>query len=332
MPAALLTPIVDDATRRQFLAVLAGAGLLTAGCGTPAAAPVAAAIRRVVDDAGREVDVPADPRHVVVLDPNRTITNLVELGLTPVGATTNSQTVGGAFSPLLGAAATQIQDVGPLGQVSVEAVAALTPDLILFASDYQDDLDAERLQQIAPTVGYSLRPSVQDHLRFVAGVLGREAAADGLIADFDAVLAARSAELGLAGRAVAGVGMENSEAVATFDVTGPDSVFGELLTGLGVRLVPESVDGAPVTGLVEDLSAENLGTLLGDAEVLIVSRRIGGDDLERSFQATVTSPVWARLPAVAAGRVAYVDNQQVYGSFGLRGFEALLDDVAVQLA
>lgn len=108
-------------------------------------------------------------------------------------------------------------------------------------------------------------------------------------------------------------------------------MFGELLSGLGVRLVPETVDGAPVTGLVEDLSAENLGTLLGEAEVLVVSRRIGGDDLERAFQATVTSPVWTRLPAVAAGRVAYVDNQLVFGSFGLRGFEALLDDIAAQL-
>ncbi len=82
--------------------------------------------------------------------------------------------------------------------------------------------------------------------------------------------------------------------------------------------MPGSVDGVPVTGLVEDLSGENLGTLLGDAEVLIVSRRIGGDDLERSFGATIASPVWTRLPAVAAGRVDY-------------GFEALLGDIAAQL-
>lgn len=69
MPTALLSP-VDDATRRQFLAVLVGAGLV-AGCSTPSATPAAAATRRVTDDAGREVDVPADPRRVIVLDPNR---------------------------------------------------------------------------------------------------------------------------------------------------------------------------------------------------------------------------------------------------------------------
>ncbi|QJY49329.1 ABC transporter substrate-binding protein [Pseudonocardia broussonetiae] len=285
--------------------MLAGAGLLTVGCAAPPA-PAPAAVRRVRDDLGRDVDVPADPQRVVVLDPNH-------------------------LPPLLGEAASRIEAVGPLGQVSVESIVGLEPDLILFAADYQDDLDPEVLQRIVPTVAYSLRPSVQDHLRFVASVLGREGAAEDLISGFDAVLAARRAELGLADRPVAGVGMENSEAVATVDVTGPDSVFGELLTGLGVRLVPATVDGAPVEGLLEDLSAENLGTLLGEAETLIVSRRFGGDELERGFAATVDSPVWTRLPAVAAGRVAYVDNQLVYGSFGLRGFEVLLDDIAAQL-
>lgn len=325
-------------TRRGLMAGAAGALLALEDLAgrRPATARQATsagqATRLVVDPSGREVAVPAAPRRVVALDPNRTIVNLVEIGIVPVGATTNPSNPDEGFAPVIADVGDRIRGVGVIGGASLEAIAALDPDLIFFATAYQD-IPLDRLDAIAPTISYEgPLPSVADHLAFVGEAIGREATAERVAAEFAATVAARRAELGLAGRRVGACGFLNYESAATFFVVGPESVFGALLVDLGAELVPAAIDGEPVTDFVYDLSLEVGPTLLAEAEVVVATRYFGAAANEENFAGIVSSPLWERVPAVARGDVAIIDIQPVYGSWGVRGLELGLAVLAAQLA
>ena len=83
MPVLLEEPIVDDATRREFLVGGAALAALLAGCGAPAAPPPAATPRTVAHRYG-ETTVPASPRRVVCVGFSDH-DHLLALGSAPVG-------------------------------------------------------------------------------------------------------------------------------------------------------------------------------------------------------------------------------------------------------
>jgi len=322
--------------RRVAGGIGATLGLTTLGAGwrrasAQASTPAAGATRLIVDPSGRQVEVPAAPRRVVALDPNRTIVNLVEIGLVPVGATTNDTNPDGGFSPTIADVAGEIERVGVIGSASLEAVAALDPDLIFYATAYQD-IPLDRLQAIAPTVAYEApAASVAEHLAFVGEAVGRPDAARRVTDEFAATVAAHRATLGLDGRRVGACGFVNYESAATFWIAGPENVFGTLLVDLGARLVPATIDGQPVTDFVYDLSLEVVGEFLAEAEVVVATRYFGADETQANFERVVASPLWAKVPAVERGDVAILDVQPVFGNWGVRGLELGLADLAARL-
>lgn len=322
--------IVDDATRRQFLTLLGAAGLLTA-CSTGAPPPPAGPTTRTVTDlSGRTVDIPADPRRIVALDPNRVIVDLVALGFVPVGATTNPTNPGGGLAPTLGAAAQRITVVGSTGQADLERVAALTPDLIFYATNYQD-IPVERLTTIAPVIVYpAAPPGLLEPLRWLGDLLGRSDSATGLERDLRAEFDARRADVGLDGRAVAAVNLANYEEGPTVSVAGSGTNVGEFVTLLGGRLVPTEIEGRPLTGTFEEVSTELVAGVLAPADFVIGVRYGGSAENDRRFAARVTDPVWRTVPAVAAGEVAYLDVQEAGGNTGLDGVRAALNDLAAR--
>lgn len=323
--------------RRRFAAA-SGALLALAALGADGqramgqdATPAGQGIRRVRDLLGREVELPTEPRRVVALDPNRTTVNLVEIGLVPVGATTNDTNPDGGFAPVIADAAPGIERIGTIGSASLEKIATLDPDLIFYATAYQD-IPVERLAEIAPTVTYEFPGhDLAVHLAFVGAVVGREEAARRVADDFAATVASRRETLGLDGRRVAACGFTNYDSGSTFFVAGPESVYGALLVDLGAILVPERVDGQAVTDLAEDLSLEVIGELLGEAEMIVATRYFGNDEIGANFDRAVASPLWRTVPAVARGDVAIVDVQPFFGSWGVRGLELGLADLAAQL-
>lgn len=325
MPSLLSPPPILDATRREFLALLGSAGLLTA-CGTPTTAPVDAA-RRVTDRLGRTVDVPAAPQRVVVLDPNRAIADVVALGIVPVGATTNSSNPGSGFSPFLGDAAADIATVGPTGQADLERVAALDPDLILFATAYQD-LDVDTLSAIAPVVAYEAASfGLLEPVRWLGEVLGREAEAARLEREFADLITARRSELRLDGQRAAVVSLYNPEAITSVYVFGRDQGACQVLRELGAGYAPQRLGDAPST----EVAAELVTTELAEADLLLALRYGGTAGSEANLTTFTSSPLWQAVPAVAAGRVAYLDVQEANGNYGLAGIDAALDDLVAQL-
>lgn len=131
-PAPYVPAIVDDATRRQFLAGIAAAGLLAA-CGSNEEAGTSqgadAPATRSVDHALGTTEVPVEPQRVVAVTGTEELDALVALGVVPVAAAELELGVG--FSeqadPFLG-------DVAMLPtrrEINVEEVATHRPDLII---------------------------------------------------------------------------------------------------------------------------------------------------------------------------------------------------------
>lgn len=115
------------------------------------------------DDAGRTVDVPAQPQRIASLDDLRITVPLIELGITPVashGRTSDNGPYIRASKILTGVdfSNTGIAFLG--NDLDIEALAQAEPDLIITLADRDSPL--EQLERIAPTI--VLDPSVSDYL------------------------------------------------------------------------------------------------------------------------------------------------------------------------
>lgn len=217
-----ILPGIEDIMRRDFL-VGGAATLLLAGCGSSGGNGEASGESRTVEDgSGRSVEVPVNPERVVVVDPNRVLFHLVELGLVPVGATTNVSTLEGNFPPLLGEGRGEVEPIGDVGSPSLERISTLDPDLILYTGGYSG-IDAESLSEIAPTVVYDQQGIALDterSLRFVAEIVNRQEEAERLISDFDERLEEAASTLDLEGRTFSVPLLFTGD--PTFNIYGPD--------------------------------------------------------------------------------------------------------------
>ncbi len=161
-----LTPgIVDDATRRQFIAGgLAAGALLVTGCGE--SDPSAGAPAGSTDD-----DFPVTITHVygtttIAEKPERVVTvgatdtdYVLALGVPPVGTVTNLGAFTNGIAPWAQDAAGDAKPVlvndSLFGELNFEKIAELRPNLILGIYYTMTEDDYEILSKIAPTVGPS---------------------------------------------------------------------------------------------------------------------------------------------------------------------------------
>jgi len=177
---------------RHVLVIVIFAAVLGGGCGPrPAPAPPAppGGTRVVVDDLGRRVAVPASPRRIVCTSPE-----LTEI-LFAVGA--GSRVVGVVRGCDWPPAARRLPLVGDFSNVSLERVAALSPDLVL-ATGHEQDRMLEQLRPLGvPTAAFMARDiaGVRRNITTVGALVGAESNARGVVAAFDAALARVDAEV-----------------------------------------------------------------------------------------------------------------------------------------
>lgn len=159
-----LASLIDALTRRGFIGgALATAALIgLSGCADDAdkaARTTGKSGTRKVSTIHGEIDVPAQPTRVVTVSFVGTA-NLLDLGVTPVGGVTGSVEFLPAFTSKLDAMPI-VADTA--GQVDLEKVASLNPDLIV-GSDWTNASQAllpyDDLRQIAPTALFEQGPSV----------------------------------------------------------------------------------------------------------------------------------------------------------------------------
>ncbi|GCD93591.1 ABC transporter substrate-binding protein [Embleya hyalina] len=200
MPTSL-RPLVTARRRAvRLLAVAGAAGLLLTGCGSdsdsksdskPAASQggggggdSAGGTRTVKDATGTAVQVPANPKRVVVLT-QEDLDAVLALGVKPVGIT-NGQ---GLDKPpaYLADKVKGIEVIGNLLQPVMDKVIAAKPDLIL-AGDMQDTQMLGQLRKITPATLVTMAPTDDWKLSFrgVGNAVNKLEQANKVITDYEA--------------------------------------------------------------------------------------------------------------------------------------------------
>jgi iron complex transport system substrate-binding protein len=321
------SPEVVDATRREFLAVLGAAGLLTACSSGPAGAP-APTTRTVTHPLGT-TEVPVAPTRVVALDRRAALPHLLALGVTPVGALTYESIIGTAFPPVVADRAREVAVLptgGGADDPNLEAVAALRPDLVIGWTDGISE-QYPALSRIAPTVPVDVDfTDAAVSLRAIAAAVGREAEAEVVVRAFAERRTARLAEIGGIGDVSVVLGVGDGQ----FRVYGPNgSSVARWLVESGGRIVPEAATttGEAYEDMYVTVSPESLGQVTGDTLVVMFNTGAAG---EAALAELESSPLWGTLPAVRAGRVVRINSQESVGSYGFQGYDAVLDSLVDQ--
>lgn len=156
MPTLLTRPTIDnDLSRRDLLAALAAAGLLTACAGpAPAGTDTAPATKPFTHALGT-TEVPVAPQRIVALGSTFTTWQLATLGVYAIATSSASPADPTQYIRLADPAAADALDGivsvdNGSGDLVIEQIAALAPDLIV-GGDFQSDF-YEELSAIAPTV------------------------------------------------------------------------------------------------------------------------------------------------------------------------------------
>ncbi|GMA29480.1 ABC transporter substrate-binding protein [Arenivirga flava] len=250
-----LTPARGAVAALALTALLAAAGCAS----TPAAETGEPAddATRSVEHARGTAEVPEAPQRVVVLEPVQ-LDTAVALGVTPVGAAVLSDAAG--IPAYLGEAAAGIESVGTVMEPSVEAIAALEPDLIIGTESRHAAL-FDQLETIAPTVYMATQTDPwQQNVALVAEALGDAEGADRLLADYEARCAKIAEQFDTAGSTAQLV--RPRDGILT--LYGPDSFAGSALECAGFTTPERAWEDISL-----DVSPENV--LDASADLVLVT-------------------------------------------------------------
>lgn len=248
---------------RHPCALLAvAAALVLSGCGTTEAPENTAGSGEqitVTDSRGSEITLDGPAQKVVGLEWGM-IEHLVALGVMPVGAAdVEGYTNWVSAEPL----DDSVTDVGVRGEPSIDAIAALTPDLVVAAAGLPDAAitQLERFVPVMVLVGGDVADSIgqmRENVELIATATGTEDEADQLFADFDAKLADGAAALEQAGRA------------------GQPFVFMDAYVDGGQVVIRPFADGSLVSDVTEELGMVNAWQGEGDAEYGLAETDVEG--------------------------------------------------------
>ncbi|WP_423785890.1 ABC transporter substrate-binding protein [Hoyosella altamirensis] len=286
-----------------FLAFLAGCTAESSGNGETGAVSEPA---RTVEHARGATEVPAQPQRVVVLEPVQLDTS-VALGVMPVGTTVFGSASGAP--DYLGPRAAQIEAVGTVPEPSLEAIAALHPDLILGTETRHGEF-YEQLSAIAPTVFMASQSDPwQENVDLVATALGKREEASRLLADYDDRCAEIREEFSTEGQTAQLI--RPREDILT--LYGPTSFAGSTLECAGFTTPDRDWAGEISIDISPELVAQ------AEADLVVVTSPTPGDP--GTLPDVVTNSV-AQFP-----RLHLVDQAYWIAGVGPLGGMTVLDDI-----
>jgi iron complex transport system substrate-binding protein len=260
-----------------------------------------------VSTAFGDVEVPEEPQRVVALGWSDAETALA-LGVEPVGASDWLGFGGEGVGPWAEGLYDEAPEVVETLEPSLEAVAALEPDLIL---DTRSDATQERydqLRRIAPTVGQPegvgpYQTTWQQQLDLVGQALGRADEAERLRSDLEQRFAdAAEANPEFDGTEVA-VGAYTSEGFGAY-VRGDTRV--DFMEALGFTNDPA----------VQDLAGENFFVPVSDEQVSLLDAPLTVVFPIFVDPALISgNPLWQTLGSVQAGNALVLEDETLVSAF-----------------
>ncbi|WP_426310042.1 ABC transporter substrate-binding protein [Cellulosimicrobium sp. E-16] len=311
MPISRTTSSSLRARRGALAGALVLASALLAACSSgpvepaPTATVDATAAGYAVEHARGTAELASAPQRVVTLEPVETDT-AVALGVVPVGAAVLSVEAG--VPAYLGEDAQAIEVVGTVPEPSLEAVAALEPDLILGTESRHADL-YDQLAGIAPTVFMATQTDPwQENVLLVGRALGRETDAQALLDAYDERCAQLQEDYDVSGTAQL---LRPRDGIVS--AYGPRSFAGSTLECVGFS-TPEQDWGEDIS---VDLSPERVTEAAAD--LVLVSAADPADP--------AAVPAEIPLNAGSFPDVRVVDQSSWISGVGPLGGQAVLDDL-----
>lgn len=207
--------------------------------------------------------------------------------------------LGAELPPMLGEAA---------GEVSLEAMLALEPDVILAPYSGMTEEEYTALSQFADVIPFTSeawRGTWQDTVAVIGQALGLQVEAQALIEETEAMIAATAENHPqIAGKTVLNFVNRDDGTVSVRTSADPRSL---LLTDAG--LVSVAREAADANGYTYFVSHENFADL--DADILVAFL-----DSPEAAEAFFALPYIASAPQFAQGRVAVIDDEAVTMAVG----------------
>lgn len=295
---------------RFALAAAAAATALVAGCSSDDGTTESTSGESVtVEHVFGSTTIDGTPERIVATS-GQWVDALIEFGVQPV-AYLSAGSMGderGLFpwQQNVAADAIALDDTALLtgGDLPVEEIASLQPDLVLGSWLVDSETDFDTLSAVAPTVAPLSETGVDrwdDQVRTLGEILGRSDDAETIIADREAEIAA-AALPGLAGRT--GVLSQYMFGQGQFVVVAdPNDGAAALFEQLGMTLPPSLVEEAGISQGRLMFSPERVDALVADLLIILPN---GGTE-----QDLLTLPGFSGLPAVTGGGLAVVDYPTV---------------------
>lgn len=241
--------------------------------------------------------IPAQPKRIIALSYEED--TLATLGITPIAYAKNEYKPDGVFPWLSGKIdLSKSTALDTSGDLNLEQIAALHPDLILATNFYGLEDYYSRLSKIAPTVGYTDDAGIatwQENSTIIGKAVGRDADEQKAIASTEKIIKDTGTGLpGLAGKTFSYSFYYESGGLAVID--DPKTVSVQLYSELGMKLAP----GVTTNVVDRELSMEKLGAL--DADFLLIG--YATPDLKTEMDA---NKLFTDIPAVKDGRALEVD-------------------------
>lgn len=299
--------------RRHALTAILAASLA-------ALAPLAASAADVtVATAQGEVAVPQSPAKVAVYDLSAA-DSLMALGVTPAGLPDQT------YLKRFDAVGAQAAKIGTLFEANLEALAGLSPDLIIIGA--RSATQREAVSQVAPvidmTIGTDVIGDAKARLDSYGKIFGKEAEAATLIKTLDDKLAGLKAAATDKGTAL--FVMTNGTKMAAY---GPGSRFGWLQEAAGLPPAVKDID--PKANHGNAISHEFIAEADPDW-LLVMDRSAAVGEEGPSAEATLKTPLIEGTKAWKAGRVIYLPAGDLYLAPG--GYTALteiIDDLTAKM-
>ena len=306
---------------RPFLrgATLVATTVLVAGCGSGGAGSSGGtaasgspsgsggAFPVTVETAFGDVEIPEEPQRVVALGWSDAETALA-LGVQPVGASDWLAFGGEGVGPWAEERYDETPEIIETLEPSLEAVAALQPDLILDTRSPATQERYDALDAIAPTVGQpeGVGPYLttwQQQLDLVGQALGREEQADELRAEVEQQFTeAAEAHPEFDGTEVA-VGAYTSEGFGAY-VRGDTRV--DFMEALGFTNEPA----------IQELAGENFFVPISEEQVPLLDAPLTVVFPIFVDASQITdNPLWQSLPSVQQGNALVLEDQTLVNAF-----------------
>jgi iron complex transport system substrate-binding protein len=285
----------------------AGCGASAGGAGTTAASGTASASSAE----GFPVDVKHElgtttiktrPARVVAVSDGGELASLLALGIKPVGFGQRNDPLKPWIQANGGAELPAYKLVGT--EVSFERMAAWKPDLLLVQNGFATKDNLARYNAIAPTVVTSFI-DWRENLRQVSEATGTTARAAELVAaNTAAVEKARAALTGRKGLKVQAISVFDGPTIYRLNDASP---LGKVAADVGLAPFPAQQTAGEA---VEEISLERLPEI--DADVLLVQVFDEGD---APYKALSQRDIWKRIPAVKAGKVVVLTEDESAASY-----------------